>query len=59
VYASHKHILFVGERRRPEAVGYLHINLAILIPPGRDHGYEEFDECAAFLNGFLGVLLDL
>src|SRR5215217_1221949 len=52
LYASHKHILFVGGGW-PEAVSYLHLNLAILIPPGRNAGHEEFDKGAAFCESFL------
>jgi hypothetical protein len=42
-----------------EAVGYPHVELAVLISASRDTGHKQLDELAAFLEGFFGVLLDL
>jgi hypothetical protein len=49
----------MGTLGRPEAVGYPHVELAVLVPPGCDPGHEQLDELTAFLKGFFGVLLDL
>jgi hypothetical protein len=49
----------MGTLGRPEAVGYPHVELAVLIPPGPDAGHEELDELAALLVSLLGVLFDL
>jgi hypothetical protein len=59
VYATHNHILLASELRRPEAVGYPHVELTVLISTGRDTGHKQLDELAALLKGFFGILLDL
>ncbi len=59
VNTNSKHIPPVRPFRRPKAVGYLHVALAIGVPSGCDTGNEELYELSAFPIGFRGVFFDL
>jgi hypothetical protein len=59
VVTNSKHIPPIRPFRRPEAVGYPHIEPAIGVPFGRNTGNEEPYELPALPVGFGGVFFDL